>query len=171
MNGTIDAGEPSYTTGDTPNSEGGFTYGLEFFFVVLFLILVLSYGSYIYKRRMRSQSPIPLTTSFEATVDSDHDVTRLFQGLEDDVLATFPTFQYSDVRVLLKGETNTDSYADNYGSDCSICLADYKPADVIRLLPECGHLFHLSCIDTWLKVHPTCPVCRTSPLPSPADLT
>lgn len=54
--------------------------------------------------------------------------------------------------------TNTNS------SECAICLSDYKPSDVIRLLQECGHLFHVKCIDTWLNVHPTCPVCRKSPV-------
>ncbi|KAL7147051.1 hypothetical protein ABFS83_06G082400 [Erythranthe nasuta] len=53
----------------------------------------------------------------------------------------------------------------SYASACSICLADYRDADLIRLLPSCGHLFHLKCIDPWLILHPSCPVCRTSPSP------
>ncbi|EYU19848.1 hypothetical protein MIMGU_mgv1a024718mg [Erythranthe guttata] len=53
----------------------------------------------------------------------------------------------------------------SYASACSICLADYGEADLIRLLPSCGHLFHLKCIDPWLILHPTCPVCRSSPSP------
>ncbi|MQL75677.1 hypothetical protein Taro_008061 [Colocasia esculenta] len=50
---------------------------------------------------------------------------------------------------------------------CSICLADYKDADVLRRLPDCKHLFHLKCVDPWLRLHPTFPVCRTSPLRRP----
>ncbi|KAL4576705.1 hypothetical protein LXL04_012803 [Taraxacum kok-saghyz] len=170
----MDAGAPSHTTVDNANIKGAFTSGLGFFFVVFSLIIILSYGSYVYKRRMRFQSPPP-TASFDATMDSDDDeyhFTRISTGIDDDVLATFPMFRYSEVVVFLNGETNTASHADNYASGCSICLGEYKPADVIRLLPECGHLFHVSCIDTWLRVHPTCPVCRNSPLPAiPADLT
>lgn len=41
-----------------------------------------------------------------------------------------------------------------------ICLADYKEKEVLRIIPYCGHNFHLSCIDIWLRKQSTCPVCR-----------
>ena len=29
-----------------------------------------------------------------------------------------------------------------------------------ELLPKCNHAFHISCIDTWLRSHTNCPLCR-----------
>ncbi|PWA49712.1 Zinc finger, RING/FYVE/PHD-type [Artemisia annua] len=46
---------------------------------------------------------------------------------------------------------------------CAICLSDYKPKDAVRTIPECNHYFHADCIDEWLKLNVTCPVCRKSP--------
>lgn len=41
-----------------------------------------------------------------------------------------------------------------------ICLGEYKEKEVLRIIPYCGHTFHLSCIDVWLRKQSTCPVCR-----------
>ncbi|XP_054780240.1 RING-H2 finger protein ATL70-like [Prosopis cineraria] len=54
------------------------------------------------------------------------------------------------------------SASSSCSSCCSICFMDYKETDKLRLLPNCGHLYHLHCVDSWLKLNPTCPLCRTS---------
>jgi len=45
-------------------------------------------------------------------------------------------------------------------SDCAICLSEFTAGDEIRVLPQCGHGFHVSCIDLWLRSHSSCPSCR-----------
>ncbi|CAL0305908.1 unnamed protein product [Lupinus luteus] len=55
--------------------------------------------------------------------------------------------------------TATDESAVKF-SDCAICLSDFIGGDEIRVLPQCGHGFHVSCIDAWLKSHSSCPSCR-----------
>ncbi|EPZ35251.1 hypothetical protein O9G_000647 [Rozella allomycis CSF55] len=41
---------------------------------------------------------------------------------------------------------------------CSICLVNYEIGEDIRFLP-CKHHFHIKCVDTWLKMNKTCPLC------------
>ncbi|CAN1297869.1 RING-H2 finger protein ATL58 [Linum perenne] len=45
---------------------------------------------------------------------------------------------------------------------CTVCLAEYHQGDMLRILPYCGHSFHVTCIDLWLQQHTTCPICRIS---------
>lgn len=40
---------------------------------------------------------------------------------------------------------------------------------MLRMLPDCGHCFHLLCVDVWLQLNASCPVCRNSPLPTPVS--
>ncbi len=42
---------------------------------------------------------------------------------------------------------------------CSISLVDFKIEDNQRVLP-CKHEFHVSCVDPWLLINKTCPLCR-----------
>ena len=44
--------------------------------------------------------------------------------------------------------------------ECLICLADYVDGDDIRVFRQCGHAFHVRCIDKWLNVNSSCPSCR-----------
>ncbi|KAK1558824.1 hypothetical protein Q3G72_007117 [Acer saccharum] len=53
-------------------------------------------------------------------------------------------------------------------STCSICLSEYCSKETIRCIPECKHCFHADCIDEWLRLNSSCPLCRNSPAPSPA---
>lgn len=45
-------------------------------------------------------------------------------------------------------------------ADCSVCLSEFEDGDGLRLLPKCSHAFHVACIDTWLRSHTNCPLCR-----------
>ena len=42
---------------------------------------------------------------------------------------------------------------------CAVCILDYKPGDFQRKLP-CNHRFHKACVDKWLFIKNTCPVCK-----------
>ncbi|KAJ0968108.1 hypothetical protein J5N97_025025 [Dioscorea zingiberensis] len=46
------------------------------------------------------------------------------------------------------------------GTECAVCLAEFSDSESLRCLPHCGHAFHIPCIDSWLKLHANCPVCR-----------
>jgi E3 ubiquitin-protein ligase RNF38/44 len=48
------------------------------------------------------------------------------------------------------------------GTDCSVCLSEFEEDESIRLLPKCSHAFHVPCIDTWLRSHSNCPLCRAN---------
>ncbi|KAF1001564.1 hypothetical protein AG4045_002720 [Apium graveolens] len=50
--------------------------------------------------------------------------------------------------------------------ECSVCLTEFKPEAVINHL-SCGHVFHKSCLDKWLKYrNVTCPNCRKHMIPA-----
>ncbi|GER57828.1 RING/U-box superfamily protein [Striga asiatica] len=48
------------------------------------------------------------------------------------------------------------------GTECAVCLSEFEENESLRLLPKCSHAFHLPCIDTWLKSHSNCPLCRAN---------
>lgn len=46
------------------------------------------------------------------------------------------------------------------GTECLVCLGEFHEDESLRLLPKCTHCFHVTCIDTWLRSHNNCPLCR-----------
>ncbi|KAG6500995.1 E3 ubiquitin-protein ligase ATL31-like [Zingiber officinale] len=82
-------------------------------------------------------------------------LSRLQQnrGLSADVIETFPTLLYADVKGLKLGKG---------ALECAVCLCEFDDDDALRLLPPCSHAFHPECIDAWLASHVTCPVCRSN---------
>ncbi|CDP10580.1 unnamed protein product [Coffea canephora] len=135
---------------------GGLGYGIGVSVGILVLITTITLASYYCTRRSATVVAPLQRNPQQDPADPRHLVVEV--GLDEATLLSYPEMLYSEAKV-----KNNDST----GSCCSICLADYKNTDMLRLLPDCGHLFHLKCVDPWLRQHPTCPVCRTSPLPTP----
>lgn len=44
-------------------------------------------------------------------------------------------------------------------AECCICLSSYEDGVELRDLP-CSHHFHGSCINKWLRINATCPLCK-----------
>lgn len=70
-------------------------------------------------------------------------------GTEPVLIEAIPTLKF-----------NQEAFSSIEDTQCVICLADYKEREILRIMPKCGHTFHLSCIDIWLRKQSTCPVCR-----------
>ncbi|GJN33104.1 hypothetical protein PR202_gb21668 [Eleusine coracana subsp. coracana] len=54
--------------------------------------------------------------------------------------------------------------------DCAVCITELAAGETARVLPRCGHAFHVACVDTWLKSHSTCPLCRRPAVDDPPVL-
>ncbi|CAI9768551.1 unnamed protein product [Fraxinus pennsylvanica] len=48
--------------------------------------------------------------------------------------------------------------------ECTICLSEFEEREIVRIIPYCKHMYHPQCIDTWLSLHVTCPLCRSHQL-------
>ncbi|KAK8490913.1 hypothetical protein V6N13_057257 [Hibiscus sabdariffa] len=46
------------------------------------------------------------------------------------------------------------------GNVCCICLCQYEATEMLKAIPNCNHFFHVHCIDQWLQLNATCPICR-----------
>ncbi|XP_022766044.1 RING-H2 finger protein ATL70 [Durio zibethinus] len=138
------------------NSIGGFGYGLGVSVGILLLITTLTLASYFCTRNHPQPQAPSRRNRQEPAIDSDSFVVDV--GLDEETIKSYPKLLYSKAKLQKKDSTATC---------CSICLADYKSSDTLRLLPDCNHLFHVKCVDPWLRLHPTCPLCRTSPIPTP----
>ncbi|CAA2995163.1 RING-H2 finger ATL51-like [Olea europaea subsp. europaea] len=97
-------------------------------------------------------------------LDEIHDETNRDQrqvtsnGLDEALIKTITVFKYNKSDGLIEG------------TECSVCLSEFEENESLRLLPKCSHAFHLPCVDTWLKFHANCPLCRanvtsTNPVP------
>ncbi|XP_030531698.1 RING-H2 finger protein ATL70 [Rhodamnia argentea] len=149
------------------NNIGGLGYGIGVSVGILLLITTITLASYFCTRNLQTMTASSLPFAANQRVRHLHRWTPppdpeqaviMEVGLNEATIAGYPKLLYSEAKLEKKGST---------ASCCTVCLADYKGADMLRVLPDCGHLFHQKCIDPWLQLHPTCPVCRMSPLPTP----
>jgi hypothetical protein len=133
--------------------------------MAIFLSFVLCFYIFLCAKRSRAAAPPPPGSGFWAHLrflfcgGSDHGraadhgaaVWYYDGGLDEASMASLPT------RAVAKGET----------MHCAVCITELAAGETARVLPRCGHGFHVACVDMWLKSHSTCPLCRCPAVDAP----
>lgn len=81
-------------------------------------------------------------------------------GSDEDIVNNLPVYDYDGDIELGNYEIKDNLiYINNTKSNCIICFDDYCKNEEIKLLP-CKHFYHNKCINDWLNISQTCPLCR-----------
>ncbi|KAJ6793571.1 RING-H2 finger protein ATL46-like [Iris pallida] len=147
----------------SPGSSGGggsrISPAVLFVIVVLAVIFFVSGLLHLLVRFLIKKSPSNSSShshhDSRGPTDSDalqRQLQQLFHlhdsGLDQASIDALPVFLYREL------------IGSKEPFDCAVCLCEFSRDDQLRLLPACGHAFHLDCIDTWLLSNSTCPLCR-----------
>ena len=82
-------------------------------------------------------------------------------GLADAAIAALmPTFAYEPPAAAAAEKGGDGKPRGGTSVLCAVCLEDVRAGEMVRQLPACRHLFHVDCVDAWLRAHRTCPLCR-----------
>ncbi|CAN6278134.1 unnamed protein product [Urochloa humidicola] len=89
-------------------------------------------------------------------------------GLSPSAVAALPSFAFRRGAALAAVGGGEGSGSGRGWAQCAVCLSFVQEGEVVRRLPACTHLFHVCCIDMWLRSHSTCPLCRATVEPAVA---
>ncbi|KAJ6773190.1 ZINC FINGER C3HC4 TYPE (RING FINGER) PROTEIN [Salix koriyanagi] len=124
----------SSPTESSPTESGGFALTFGISIGVLSAIAIAIFASYFCTRKSSAAGRSHLDGSLSM---DDQDSVVIDIGLDEATLNTYPQLLYSEAKEKLQSGDDGSAGA----SCCSICLADYKDSDLLRLLPDCDHLF------------------------------
>ncbi|KAL5709051.1 RING-type E3 ubiquitin transferase [Ranunculus cassubicifolius] len=150
MNSTYDS------TGMLTDRINGIGYFVGISIGIIFLVATITIATVACRRAVSAPY---ISQRHTADLRADPSIIAVDIGLDETTIQSYPTILYLEAKL--------DNKENNTSSCCSICLSDYKSTDILRQLPDCEHLFHIKCVDPWLRLHPTCPVCRHTPSPTP----
>ncbi|XP_042390322.1 RING-H2 finger protein ATL52-like [Zingiber officinale] len=114
------------------------------------------------RRRRRAGAASPLGDDYGG--DGEEVVHHVWYirtvGLDESAIESITAWAYK----------SGDGVLGSSATGCSVCLSEFRDGELVRLLPKCDHAFHLGCIDTWLRSHVNCPLCR-APIVAPSSVT
>ncbi|KAJ3707538.1 hypothetical protein LUZ61_011243 [Rhynchospora tenuis] len=145
---------------EAPSPSSKISPAVLFIIVILAVIFFISGLLHLLVRfiiRKHPQNPSSISDQNQQTEISGSEalqrqLQQLFHlhdsGLDQAFIDALPVFLYKEI------------VGAKEPFDCAVCLCEFSDEDKLRLLPLCGHAFHLNCIDTWLLSNSTCPLCR-----------
>ena len=57
-------------------------------------------------------------------------------------------------------EVIDEGIASSKSGRCTICFTSFEEGERTKILPGCGHMFHVDCIRDWLRRSEFCPNCK-----------
>ncbi|KAF3319706.1 RING-H2 finger protein ATL32 [Carex littledalei] len=121
------------------------------FFLVGSAIVFLVFYIHSLMEQSRRLSMISSTTYNNIDIDT---------GLDDREITTFPTFKYERENNSNNSCESSESNSNRW-AQCAICLSILQTGETVKRIPVCKHFFHIECINKWLRLHSTCPMCRS----------
>ncbi|KAL7585648.1 RING-H2 finger protein ATL1 [Lactuca sativa] len=121
------------------------------------LFLVFSYFNILRRCSFHVYSGNAQRRRLRDTNLDGNDPSLQFQsrGLDSFAVQMIPVTQFKK-----KIESDKVNHCDE-STECSICLGEYEDDEWVKTIPNCSHVFHVSCIDTWFQTHSNCPLCRS----------
>ncbi|CAI9089271.1 OLC1v1023818C1 [Oldenlandia corymbosa var. corymbosa] len=136
--------------------------------VVILVSMLHIYARCVLRRQARRRAALrQLRIIATAHYQYGDQIQQPNSGLDPSIIDSLPKFIIKRDRELKDVETGELTTA---GTECSVCLSLLEDGEIARKLPNCGHVFHSECIDTWLNSQSTCPICRTGVEPRPGSL-
>lgn len=122
--------------------------------VIVLVIMLHIYARCLLRRQARRQATMyRLRLSLNHVRGSTEPPPKA--GLDPSVIALLPTFIFKK----MNQDTKTTEL------ECSVCLSALEEGEMVRVLPNCDHIFHVECIEKWLSSNSTCPLCRAEAEP------
>ncbi|KAF1880074.1 hypothetical protein Lal_00022203 [Lupinus albus] len=133
---------------DNPSGESNLSHysaALCVGFLLLITFMAITAHCCSHRNLQNTQSTSHRTIAIHRDNISDISIQVLGEEEYEAIVKNYPVLLYSQAK--LQNLDNSSSFL-----SCSICLADYKDSELLRLLPDCGHYFHKDCIDIWLRL-------------------
>eukprot|EP00878_Enallax_costatus_P013304 GHUV01013909.1.p1 GENE.GHUV01013909.1~~GHUV01013909.1.p1 ORF type:complete len:274 (+),score=126.30 GHUV01013909.1:476-1297(+) len=97
---------------------------------------------------------------------------KVSKGLQPEVINQLPVLQVQQIKQQQQcrgqGQVSQQQMAAKAlqaSALCAICQMDYDDSDHVKLLP-CCHVYHQECVDQWLGLNKTCPICNKEVAPN-----
>ncbi|XP_050874325.1 E3 ubiquitin-protein ligase ATL4 [Lathyrus oleraceus] len=133
--------------------------GILIIVTVVAITVIVSLAIYFLLRHLHCNCLRRVSANPYPTIILSPPSPRFSVGIPPSVIDSLPLFPYSSISRRSSAVT---------AADCAVCLSKFRNSDLLRSLPLCCHTFHAECIDTWLRSNLSCPLCRSSILPSPS---
>ncbi|ONH99851.1 hypothetical protein PRUPE_6G053600 [Prunus persica] len=123
---------------------------LLLFFSLIFTITIFSFHAYWACVGRLSTTTTSMAANSASSMHS--------HGLDAATIESLPVYLHRSVVIANPNAGDIEATE----IECCICLGVFEGEEKVKVLPKCHHAYHSECVDKWLSVQSSCPLCRLS---------